>query len=380
MRSSSIASQSPFEHRQQAIAVLQPEVFDLDVRLARATADGIREDVLQVLSGALHGLEPVCGREAMLQRLVGGQWPQLTVAEQIRARMTDVCHEQPIAGAVGRGQRRRHLAERVIGPAAANDSVVDLPIEPFGAFEHLLGRAVVDAHVPMPVVQREVRQRAHRDPARDRAAAVSAETVGEQQRIPVFVEARREVGGRQARDERFLTAAKAQRQIVLVVVGARRPDLGVRTDLDLGHRGRWPERLRSQQRRKRTASRAIRLLVVDEFAVIDPHVRTSTSPHARRVPLRRRFRLTEFGIRRVYPAATIPVDEASRAVTARCEAGADGWRRHGAFVRDFCLDFHCRSSAEPDGAPLANRLRNGVSDQRGPSGWSTRGPRGGTTH
>ena len=50
MRKSSTRSVSPFVHKKQAVAVHQPEMFDLDAGSVEVAADSVGQNVTQIVS------------------------------------------------------------------------------------------------------------------------------------------------------------------------------------------------------------------------------------------------------------------------------------------------------------------------------------------
>ena len=91
--------------------------------------------------------------------------------------MADVGHEQFVAGTVSRGQTGRHAGELRSAGAAFPDHFMDTAIKPLCALHHLGRRAGVNAHVPASKVQRQMRERAEREPTRDTARALAAKAV-----------------------------------------------------------------------------------------------------------------------------------------------------------------------------------------------------------
>ena len=152
-----------------AVAVQQPKAFDFDHRVGGGGADGIGQDVAQVLRAPLDRRQPLRVGELLLDRVIARQQGQGAVTKQIRARVSDVRDEQVVAGGVGRGEGGRHALERRVGARLRAHCGVRLRVEPFGALEDLRRGRRIDAHVPLAVVKPEVRDGAERHAARHRA-------------------------------------------------------------------------------------------------------------------------------------------------------------------------------------------------------------------
>jgi len=140
-------------------------VIDVDERALRQTADGVGQDVLQVLGGARDARRPARVFTVPRRRVIPGQLRQLPIAEEIRARMPDVRDEQIVARAVRGGQRRGHARQHHVRPALRDHGIVDPAVEPLRALLDLCGCPGIDPQVPLAEVDREVRERAERDTA-----------------------------------------------------------------------------------------------------------------------------------------------------------------------------------------------------------------------
>jgi len=71
--------------QQQTVAVGQPEVLDVDVGSASARADGVREDVSQILTPALHRDWPASVREILAAGVIASQSREDAIPQEVRA-------------------------------------------------------------------------------------------------------------------------------------------------------------------------------------------------------------------------------------------------------------------------------------------------------
>ena len=95
-------------------------------------------------------------------------------------------------------------------------------------------------------MQREVREGAERDAARQRPGSALAEAVGDEHRVAALLEARRHVTPGQTGRQRFLVAADSNHQVVILVAsratchGATAQPISTRTDDDSGRKSSPP--------------------------------------------------------------------------------------------------------------------------------------------
>ena len=115
------------------------------------------------------------------------------------------------------------------------------PIEKLSEIRDFDRAGRIDAQVPPPVADDEVRKRAEHDAARARPGAALAETVSDGECITVIGEGRRQVGVGQAGEQRVLASRQLNREIVIRVV---------RTDRTADGRGGRFDRCHSRERAK----------------------------------------------------------------------------------------------------------------------------------
>ncbi len=163
--------------------------------------------------------------------------------------MPDVRKEQLVAGGVDRGERRLQ-AERPM-PSGLPECRIDAPVESTGPVHHFVGARVIQPHVPSAELDRQVRQRADREPAGDFSRVASP--VSQDHPVTGFVETVGDLVGGETGAERFLMPTQANDQIVVVVAEALRGRHRAGTELDVDV-DRRPGRIAIANRRGRGRS------------------------------------------------------------------------------------------------------------------------------
>jgi len=132
--------------------------------------------------------------------------------------MTDVREGQVIFRDVESGEARGHVSEMQVGLACVHDRVVGAAIEELALLDDFGEGFFVGPHIPPSVFDRQSGQRAQGDAARARAVFRFTEAIGDQHRVGILFETRRQVSCGEAGDERLLQTAEAEGEIVIRVV------------------------------------------------------------------------------------------------------------------------------------------------------------------